>query len=626
MTMRIEGNPGTDPQGDAPIPSPSPSPREGRLVVGPDGAAFIVIGNDRIPVDISALRSVPGGAPFTSVRRRTVAPPRELGPAIEAAKRARADFEQLPGVVAVRAGYKFENGRITKTPAVVVSVTRGFDAAKLPASVQGVPIDIAAADPYDLIRNERGGVHTEAFARFPSERLLIDDLQRADDEAEEVARVITYRPPPGAKLDSFKGALTITCHVSPDAGWHVLRPFIGDTRDEFVLGMYDFTAPHIYRSVRGLLLDSSVKWTQTLGPKESLPGEDDGDSTKADDKTEASVVRGLKRVSGRRFESAFAHVGSGQTFASAYHIKVGVRDDQAFWLSSGNWQSSNQPDIDFLAADADRREIARYNREWHVIVESPELAKVFKTYLLGDFATASEPEEVGIVAEAAVPTPDLLVPEDALLVEERAARSLQAFAPRRFSFTAANPVEVQPVLTPDNYIKVVRDLLTQHPPRHRLYFQNQSLNPVKQPTAEFAELMQLLVDFSNDDDLDVRIIFRNIGPVRKKLESLQAAGFNMKRIKMQAGCHTKGIIIDSRHVLIGSHNFTNDGIQFNRDASLVIHDEGIAKYYEDVFRHDWERLARPTIREELAPILAAGAEAAPRGYVRVPWSFYDEYD
>ena len=31
--------------------------------------------------------------------------------------------------------------------------------------------------------------------------------------------------------------------------------------------------------------------------------------------------------------------------ASAYHIKVAVRDGAAIWLSSGNWQSSNQPDV-----------------------------------------------------------------------------------------------------------------------------------------------------------------------------------------------------------------------------------------------------------------------------------------
>src|SRR2546425_914797 len=83
---------------------------------------------------------------------------------------------------------------------------------------------------------------------------------------------------------------------------------------------------------------------------------------------------------------------------------------------------------------------------------------------------------------------------------------------------------INQILTPDNYTEVVLQLLRVRP-KQRLYFQNQSLNPVKDPTREFKELMQLLVDYSNDNRLDVRLIFRNIGPVRRKLESLKAAGF-----------------------------------------------------------------------------------------------------
>src|SRR6185503_7897062 len=103
------------------------------------------------------------------------------------------------------------------------------------------------------------------------------------------------------------------------------------------------------------------------------------------------------------------------------------------------------------------------------------------------------------------------------------------FAPQKFSFSAQNPLTVQPILTPDNYLQVVLEFLRKKPKR-TLYFQNQSLNPVTKPTPEFAELMKLLAKYSKDESLDVRFIFRNIGPVRKKLESLQAAGFNMSRI------------------------------------------------------------------------------------------------
>lgn len=269
------------------------------------------------------------------------------------------------------------------------------------------------------------------------------------------------------------------------------------------------------------------------------------------------------------------------------------------------------------------RLITSYNREWHVVVNHPELAKTFQIYLKGDFKTASTQEEAAAVG--AEPGPELSVPAEEVLFEERTTRSLQVFAPKKFVFTNSDPVRVQPILTPDNYHEVVLKLLRKRPSAS-LYFQNQSLNPVKQPTEEFDELMRLMVEYTNDDQLDVRIIFRNIGPVRKKLESLQAAGFNMGRIRVQSGCHTKGIIIDSAVILLGSHNFTNDGTQFNRDASLLIHDAGIAGYYQDVFLHDWERLAKPTIREEAAPRLASSSETSGDRYVRIPWAAYASED
>jgi hypothetical protein len=483
--------------------------------------------------------------------------------------------------------------------------------------------DVAVADPVE--RLEARGVEGARLLQPP---LLIDQIQDAQEaDALEAVPAITYVPPAGGSLNAVTGPMVVTCHVSPDAGWSVLRPFLEETREEVTLGMYDFTAPHIYRAVRSLLRDSGILWRQTLGPNESLPGADDVDSTKADDKPESAVIRGLRRVAQRRFESTFAQVGAGKTFASAYHIKVAVRDGEATWLSSGNWQSSNQPAIELLEPTADRKLIPRYNREWHAVIENAELADTFRRYLQHDFETAEEAPEAALEA-APEALPDLLLPFDELLEEERGAVGLEVFPPARFVFGEQDPLTVQPILTPDNYLAVVLDLLRRRP-AERLYFQNQSLNPVKAPTAGWAELLRLLAEYSNDDALDVRIVFRNIGPIRKKLESLQAAGFNMDRVRVQAGCHTKGVVIDSATVLLGSHNWTNQGVEANRDASLLIHDPEIAGYYERVFLHDWEHLARPAIREEATPIpLVAGQEATAleddAASRRIPWSAWME--
>ena len=621
----IPGSEGTDPLQDAGAPRSEPpgAPAEGTTVdVRDDGQGpYVQVGMLKIRVNPASIRCAPGevtaSRPRPSTRRVSAG---ALERAIAAANNHRARLQEA-GALAVRAGYLFRDGKITKTPCVVIAFAPGDGRASGSwPDLDGVPCDVVTADPLEQLR--AGG--KEAAAQIPlSDVPLIESIQLPDDESAEAVPVITYEPPRGVRLDPVTAAMTITCCVSPDAGWSVLKPFLTATGESMVLGMYDFTAPHIYTAVRSLLKDSDVTWMQTLGPNQSLPTEDDVDSTKAGDFTEDKIVRGLKRAAGPRFSSAFARTGAGQTFASAYHIKVAVRDRSAFWLSSGNWQSSNQPDYNFLAADADRRLITRYNREWHVVIENQELAETFQAFLEDDYRTA-----LGRPAEEAadVAMPDILVPVSEFLEAEEAARSgLEAFPPLKRTFTRSRPAKVQPILTPDNYLSVVLDLLRRRP-AERLYFQNQSLNPVKAPTEEFAELMELLARYSRDESLDVRMIFRNIGPVRKKLESLQLAGFNMDRVRMQAGCHTKGIVIDSEVVLLGSHNVTNQGVQVNRDASILIKDAPMARYYERIFLHDWEKLARDTVRAESGAMLDSGRETEAatedRGFVRVPWEEY----
>src|SRR5215207_5034483 len=480
----IPGSVGTLPQG-AP-----PDERIERRVPSAAGKARPSIGG--------RPGTTPQAEPADAPRIRTVLGPRrgaELADAITVAARHRRHLTRIPHVLDVRAGYKFKDGRITDTPAVVVVVDRKLKDlprnAVIPFVVDGIVTDVAPADPFERLQSSAAGDEITAAVR-QQRRLLIDELQgRVIEAVEELAPAIAYEPPAGGDLSKVTGPMTVTCHVSPDAGWAVLQPFLSAARQQICLGMYDFTAPHIYRAARTLLKNEEVSWRQTIGPKASLPGDNDVDSTKADDLTEEKVNTGLRRLAGDRFETAFAQIGSGRTFASAYHIKVAVRDKRAFWLSSGNWQSSNQPDIDFLDQDADVSLMARFNREWHIVVDSAPLAKTFQLYLEHDFDTAKAPLDEA--APAPLAGPDLLIPVEEFLRAEEAARNIEVFPPRKFVFTADRPLTVQPILTPDNYADIVLALMRKRPVK-RLYFQNQSLNPIMDPNPEFAQLMDLLAD------------------------------------------------------------------------------------------------------------------------------------
>jgi hypothetical protein len=630
MAKKIKGFAGTEPQGPEAAGSQtlavSPGQRKDSGPTQPvkefdgvlrrdDGRVFAEAGSIRIFVDAESVMRAPAERRAPSAAARAI--PEDLKRAIDVANRHRDELMR-PGVVAVRGGYLFQDGEIQDRVAVVVSVAPEARtiASALPREIEGVPVDVAPASPSELLAQAGRAAGTESAVAAIAPPLFIDQLQ-GGGESLELFRQITYQPPQGVALEEVTGPMSITCHVSPDAGWETLRPFLQDTERSLHLGMYDFTAPHILETLRSVLRDSEADFQMTLDPGESLPSrnnsDSDPDSPKANDRTEASIIRSLRRVAGERFRVAFAATGDGRTFASAYHIKVAVRDRRAFWLSSGNWQSSNQPAIDFLDSTADRRLLKKHNREWHVVVEHAGLARTFEAFLDHDFRTA-ESEEA-----AAIPTlkPEILVPVEEILEAEAEVAPLQVFAPRRFTFTSQRPLRVQPLLTPDNYAEHVLRLLKTA--REKVYFQNQTLKPNANASPEFAEMMDVLARFSRRDDMDVRIIFRDIGDTRKVKESLKAAGFNMKRVRTQRTCHTKGIIIDGATVVIGSHNWSDEGVMQNRDASLIIHNRQIASYFEDVFLHDWERMTARPRQQEFAAMLAT-TEAAGDEFVAIPWA------
>ncbi len=577
-----------------------------RVVVGADGTATWTV-----PLSVSVRLGVP--APAAAIQPAAAAPPRAPQPAagvvggdpeaiLAAARRelgARAD------VTGVRLGYVFKNRWITKERALVVTVRqkhtpaalREGGIAPLPDTFCGLPVEVTNPAVEDLVRLAGGPAASEAA--FP----------RLSPLKEE----ITYFPPASVPLNPVTDTMRVVAHVSPDAGWTQLKNFLAATRTRLVVGMYDFGAPHIADAVEQAGSQAGFQeFTLVMQRGESV-----GSGTKANDLTDDAVVEKLRDALGSKFANAWVKMGPVNGWvASSYHIKVAVRDRKAFWLSSGNWQSSNQPDADPLAEHPPHRKwLSEYNREWHAIVEHAGLAQTYEAYLLHDFDQnrGFQPEVVTL--------PDLLVPETFFLptAEERAA-PFQYFPP----FEDNRQFTVQPLLTPDNYHAAVLQLVESA--QEELFIQNQTFNAPGESHHRLRELVEAVRE-KQRAGVKVRIIFRVLfaPKARQVLEQLQDFGLNPDDIKVQKGCHTKGIVVDRKRVLLGSQNWSNDGVSVNRDASLMFDDEPLAKYFAGIFEHDWSGLAKQDIGFEALPIEAASAyDPLRRGMVRLTWKDYLE--
>jgi V8-like Glu-specific endopeptidase len=550
--------------------------------------------SEPLPSDVSppARPEVPGG----------VGNEEEILEAADRVLGGRAD------VLDVNLGYVFENGWITDTRALVVTVRKKRAPAELwearvpplPEMFMGLSVEVVNPSVEDLVREERGPtVMEEAFSEMVT-----------------LPEEITYTPPERVPLDVVRGEMRVVAHVSPDAGWTRLSDFLKGTRERLVIGMYDFGAPHVFEVVRDAGKKSSFEELTLVMQK----GESVGTGTKADDLRDEEVVEKLEDTLGTKFENAWVKIGRVNGWvSSSYHIKVAVRDQEAFWLSSGNWQSSNQPNADPLNEDPQQRTwLEDYNREWHAIVEHEGLAKVFEAHLLHDYEN-----NVGTDGLEEFDLPALLVPESTfgpLAVERTTA--FRYFEP----FDEKRVFSVRPLLTPDNYHEHVLTLIGAA--QEELLIQNQTFNDPRPDHDKLRELIEAVLA-KQRAGVKVRVIMRLIDQdrtdLRRNLELLKDRGFDMENFKVQRNCHTKGIVADRKKVLLGSQNWSNDGVSVNRDASLLFDDEELARYFTKIFDHDWDNLADQDIGPDPGPIeLALAGDTTPEGKVHLSWKDYME--
>lgn len=501
-----------------------------------------------------------------------------------AVEEVRRILRDVPEVIEVRKGWKFRNGWITDERSVVVVVNEKLSETELresgreplPQSVGGFSIDVRPATPL-LHLGLGGGLFAERFA--------LEAFRKPK---------IRYKGPPNAAalLAPFRERMRLIAHASPDAGFPQLASFINRTASDFRVAMFDFGAPHIVSALSKQLKPSGRRMQITIQPGESLGG-----GSKANDLTDEQSLEALRKAMGKRLKSALIRPSSsGGYVASSYHIKVAVRDSEEAWLSSGNWQSSNQPDQPSKTEAQKRALLNGFNREWHVIAKGPKIARTLKTFLDHDFKNGPEPETMESVA---FPMVELIVPPDAL----EAAKAVKLFP----ALEIDDEVDVQVALTPDNYAKVALALIESA--TEKVFFENQSFSILNENDDQFQALLSALLA-KQRAGLDVRIIFRDIGDVATALERAKDFGFDMKKIRVHRHCHTKGIVVDRREVMVGSHNWTNSGAVFNRDASLRILNTKVAGYFEDLFLFDWENMSRQkSVFEEVTARLV-GPEAA----------------
>ncbi|WP_439402649.1 phospholipase D-like domain-containing protein [Bradyrhizobium sp. DASA03068] len=534
----------------------------------------------------------------------TVSQQARFAPVFAAIDQNSAALTAIPNVVSVRPGFRRAAGHLTSEPAIVVSVCRKLDmdelapAAVIPRAIESIPVDVVVADPREIVGDGEG--RAEAATATPA--TAVNSLWReilSEAPVSEAARAtpkIGYKPPKGIKLKACK-IRDVLCHIGPDAGWSTLKAFLLGTKTSLSVTMYEMTADYIIKELVGLGRD-------TPDAKLSLVLQENTNET--------SSVAKLKRAwNHERFNYAKAVVsGPHRIFANSFHSKVAVQDSEAMWLSSGNWSPHSQPQVPAGPSPTIYR---LGNREWHVVIKNPELSEIFEGFILYDLDTAAKVAE----EEVAPLMPELFVPESALIQAEARVVQPAPFATKHIVRSAEDAIKVQPLMTPDNYGPAILELINSA--EDTLYMQYSYIRGPKNNDL-YRDLLKAVAGRMKKG-VDVRVIVDTRNEADADVDLVLALGWDSSRWRRQVSpVHNKGILVDGHLTVVGSQNWSSDGTQINRDASLIFDDAEIAAYYDAVFQFDWANLTKPIGAQETAPIVAQPGDPTPVGMVRVPWN------
>jgi len=530
-----------------------------------------------------------------------------------------------PGVLTVRPGYEIAGDQLTGKAAIVATVhTKRAALPKadlLPDSIARIPVDVREATAYQRLRahDPAAAELASAYGRpenkepewdyereMPGGRRL-DDKRSATQKAlayrmanqPATARAlhahaqkpqIPYAGAPGVTLAplALKQA-TITAHVSPDAGLATLESFLAGTRKSLLAGMYDFTSGTILQTFKN-----------ALGGRKTLQMVLDNPAPNATrDQTDTQTVEQLDAALGNRASIARALdrqdvFAAAWIFPYAYHIKVIVRDLAAVWLSSGNLNNSNQPDLKAPPQIEDR--------DWHVIIEDKPLATLFAAFLNQDYASASAHQVTPADRELERAVVDA---HAKLAAEANPPVTARIGATRAAGYVAAKvfdnvDVTITPLFTPDKapgspsqgqYFTVMLALIESA--QRSLYIQLQYIEASK-GTGDYDTLLRAIAA-RVAAGVDVRLI-ESAEYGMKWAEKMKQGGVDLTaNIRLQSNVHNKGFVVDSKQVVVSSQNFSPAGIEQNRDAGVIIASASIAAYYEAIFLADWDQRAKPFV-------------------------------
>ncbi|HVP94926.1 MAG TPA: phospholipase D-like domain-containing protein [Methanoregulaceae archaeon] len=353
---------------------------------------------------------------------------------------------------------------------------------------------------------------------------------------------------------TFEG-VSGTCFITPDCSEEVYRHFIDNAGSEILVNVYEFTSP--------VMADALINaHKRGVNVTVLLEGGPVGGISAA----ENEICNRLTKEHIPVF--LMGTTGTSHAPYRYNHAKYIVVDGKALFITSENFTNNGFPGTGDTG-----------NRGWGICLYDRAAASYFRNVFLGDV------HGDGIFPTQGKPGNIMEVPH---------VEHAREFSPE--SYCALN---VTPVIAPDTSY-LIGDLLNGAQEQidiEQAYITNESpgvLNPYLGEAVNASRRgvhVRVLLDsywFNTDGPNDNDELVAYINQVAKDeglpLEA-RCAGLEENQIEK---IHNKGVIVDSRKVLISSINWNTNSPTFNREAGVIIESPETGRYYGRAFTDDWD--------------------------------------
>jgi cardiolipin synthase len=378
----------------------------------------------------------------------------------------------------------------------------------------------------------------------------------ADKNADNIQGVYGVFDPdriPELEFKTFDNVKHISAAVSPDCSFRLVRDAIDAAEETIDLYIYNLSAEYLLdllRSAkdRGVAIRLMYDVMDTRGNER-------------------------QKIQQLGVERKEAPSSGGRKVFTVCHQKFAVIDGHSLLLGSANWAGTSIPKVTIP------NKFKKGNREWLIHIVDEALAGWYAELFQADWdiEELQGPQGAGTALLEPQPPP----------VETRAAAV--ELPDEVFDIETPNlgqGVAVTPILSPDNYFKLVRDLIRNA--TTSIDIEQQYIQAGGPKTKALLEELS-----ARKNDVTIRIL---VSPAFKEswdstVETLTAAGLDdrLRAINLNTftHLHNKGVLVDARFTVVTSTNMSENSITQAREAGVLIDSEKIGGYFKRVVDVDW---------------------------------------